>query len=144
MRSITFLPREVRYANLIKEGIDPNCVHATIPIWSAEKPKGKNVQSALLRDNLIGRSDGSVVYLDVNFSLEVRHLAYAHLGEQRIFPAEFREYILTAFPEFNMIDVRTDQVLPYIRTKVPWEVYVNRLSTVTDGGLLRNNIIPLL
>ncbi len=76
----TLIPQKGLAARLAKEGIiNSENVIVITPRWAESSPKVPGVQSALVRSDLIIRSDGSVVCLDGNMSLDSLSLADKHM-----------------------------------------------------------------
>lgn len=61
------------------EGIDKNKICVIVPRWAESNAREENAQSALVRGDLIVRSDGSAVFLDGMMSLDSMDLAYTHI-----------------------------------------------------------------
>ena len=64
------------------EGVDPNLVCSIAPRWAESAPRSEDVESALVRCDLILRSDGSAVFLDGVMGGDSRELAAQHLEGQ--------------------------------------------------------------
>ncbi len=108
------------------EGVDQTKVDVWTPDWRETSPLLAGVRSALVRSDLIIRSDGSVVYLDEEMSMDSVTIASLHLcrtGDM------YRPHLLELYPE-----VRDDPKRPLSEMRaraiqvLGWHAYTARLT----------------
>lgn len=101
-RKTTLITEEDLERRCHEEGIDFSKVCVIAPRWAETAPKGAEVKSALVRCDLIIRSDGSAVALDGNMGMDSQAIARKHCqGEANPQNLNWDDYVksISSFPE---------------------------------------------
>ena len=122
----TLVSEDILIRNVEREGVDVSKICSIKPRWAESAPRSRDAKSALVRCDLIIRSDGSAVALDGCMGCDSMIILELHItnGNNNSVRAAIRSY----FPEVEHHALSAPELRKEALRLLGWDEYAKRLT----------------